>query len=185
MRFLVLVLLAVVVGCGGDEALHMAAASGDLETVKELVGGGAAVDARAGLLDWMALHLSARFGHLSVVEYLVDSGADVHAADRTGETALHYAAHGGHLEVVKYLVGLGASVDARDTIAGYTALLVAAWNGDLETVKFLVGQGAAVDAMDRWGDTPRDYAASCSTDTDNTAERRAGCAAVVEYLDSL
>ena len=78
MRFLVLVLLAAVVGCG-DEALHEAAEGGDLYTVKYLVARGADVDARNVDGD-TALHDAAYNGHLDVVEFLVGSGASVGAA---------------------------------------------------------------------------------------------------------
>ena len=139
MRFFMMVLVGLVLGCG-DAALHNAAFDGDLETVKELVGSGAAVDARdeAGLT---ALHYAAAEGHVSVVEYLVGQGADVNATDNEGWmalhwAALHYAAWFGHLDVVKFLVGAGADLEARDE-DGRTARDLAAYRGHTDVVEYL------------------------------------------------
>ena len=153
MRFLVLVLLAAVVGCG-DVTLHVAALDGDLYTVQYLVGQGADVNAR-DFFGQTALGKAAGKGHLEVVEFLVGAGADVDARIvddavveflvGSGATALHRAAWRGHLEVVKVLVGSGADLEARDE-NGDTALHRAAWDGHLEVVEFLVGAGASVGA---------------------------------------
>ena len=224
MRFLVLVLLAAVVGCAdmtlhnaaldgdlytvqylvargadvnardffGQTALGTAAGKGHLEVVEFLVGAGADVDARIvddAVVEFLlgsgatALHRAAWRGHLEVVKVLVGSGASVNAADEEGETPLHFAAWRGHLEVVKVLVGSGASVNAANE-EGETPLHEAAWKGQLDVVKYLVEQGASVNARAR-GWTARGLSVACSMDTDITDERRAGCSAVVSYLDSL
>ena len=132
-----------------------------------------------GLLCLTALNIAAFNGHLSVVEFLVGAGASV------DDGALRSAASGGQLAVVRYLVEeQGADLEATG-YDGSTALHDAAWYGRLSVVEYLVGQGADVNARKSNGVTARDEAVSCSTDADRSAERRADCSAVVEYLDSL
>ena len=167
----------------GDTALHVAARRGHLEVVEYLVGAGAYVRA-ANWSGRTALHVAAAFEHLEVLEFLVGAGADVNATDKRGRTALHDAALWGRLAVVEFLVGAGADMDARDNEYGRTALHFAA-SGDLAVVRYLVDRGADVDARDDDGDTPRDVAVACSTDTYYSDELKARCAAVVEYFDSL
>jgi len=204
MRFLVLVLFAAVMGCGGDDDLTPVEARvalkelgidyteskfldavkrGDLVVVKLFLQAGMSVNA-APSKGVTALLGAASYGHLSVVRYLVGQGADVNAKDDIGWTALHFAAREGQLEVVRYLVEHGAAVNAT-TNHGDTALHFAAGRGQLEVVRYLVEHGADVNARDYSGRTPRDWAAYCSTDTFISDEWRARCAAVVEYLDSL
>ena len=92
--------------------LAAAAAYGQLEVVKYLVGAGSSLTAEneRGRTPWA---YPARNGRLEVVKYLVGQGlVSVTATNSNGNTALHYAAGGGRLEVVKYLVGQGASVTA-------------------------------------------------------------------------
>ena len=162
-------------------ALHWAAARDRLETVKYLVGAGADVNTRDEDGDTV-LHSAAFWGNLAVVEFLVGAGADVNATENIGETVLHRSARFSLLEMVKFLVGVGADVNAANKY-GWTPLHLAATK-DLEMVEFLVGAGAVVDATDDDGKTPRDWAARCSR-TYDTDEKRANCAAVVEYFDSL
>ena len=71
-----MVLFAAVVGCG-DGALHKAAVDGDLETVKELVGAGADVNATTNN-GWTVLRTAIEGGNTAVVDYLdsLDEAAD-------------------------------------------------------------------------------------------------------------
>ena len=78
--------------------------------------------------------------------------------------------------LARMIVGAGAAVNATNRY-GSTALHRAAFWGRLSVVRYLVEEhGLDVDARDVRGDTPRDLAARC---------RRANCADVVSYFDSL
>ena len=101
MRFLVLVLLAAVVGCGGDDGVSPRDARGKL-------------DNRGIEFTAEAFQDSAFAGNLAVVRLFVQAGMSVNATNKWDWTVLHAAAGGGHLEVVEILVGAGAAVDARD-----------------------------------------------------------------------
>jgi ankyrin repeat protein len=72
-----------------------AAASGNLDAVKELLAKGADV-AKADINGGTALHAAALYGHNDIVKLLVDKGADVNAVftsgPNKGATPLHFAA---------------------------------------------------------------------------------------------
>jgi prolyl 4-hydroxylase len=95
----------------GSTVAHLAAQSGDLETLtaelskkKELI---TAKDNNG----WQPLHEGARGGHLDVVKYLVENGADINAKTHgSGGTALFYAKQQLDDEhpVVTFLESMGA-----------------------------------------------------------------------------
>ena len=159
MRFLMLVLLAVVVGCGGDDGVSPGDARGEL-------------DKRDIEYTDAAFLRAARSGDLEVVRLFVEAGMSVDARDNAGRTALHSAAREGHLEVVDFLVGAGLAVDTRAEY-GVTALHLAAFRGHLAVVRVLVDAGASLTATNNKGRTPRE------------AARRKGHTAIVAYFDSL
>ena len=130
VRFLTLVLVGLVLGCG---------------------------DARTELADRGIAYTKGAFskaaesGDLAVVKLFVESGMSVHTPDNDyGLTVLHFAAWKGHLEVVEYLVGQGADVNAK-TDDGDTVLHFAAWDGHTDVVRYLVGQGGGRERKDRQG----------------------------------
>ena len=108
MRYLLIVLIGLVLGCGDDGVSSRQAARSELGSLGITYREAAFVDAAA-------------VGNLAVVELFVVSGMSVNARVDGGSTALHRAASGGHLDVVEYLVGQGAVVNATDDF-GYTVL---------------------------------------------------------------
>lgn len=98
-------------------ALHLAAFSGDVTRVRQLLASGARVDQRsmhdAACGGATALHCAAVAGAAEVVDLLVRAGADLGARDEAGYTALHIAAERGDAAVVKVLVRAGAEVAAE------------------------------------------------------------------------
>lgn len=99
---------------GGFTPLLHAAMSGDLESVKVLLSGGAkinqgAADGATPLIVSIVKHNPA------VALYLLSQGADPNIAD-PGYTALHAAAVTGQIDVVKALIDKGADVDAGVTM---------------------------------------------------------------------
>ena len=102
MRFLLMVLVGLVLGCG-DDPVPPADAWADAR---------AELDSRGIEYTSEAFLDSAESGNLAVVKLFVAAGMPVIAND-IGWRALLYAAYGGHLAVVQYLVGAGANVMAR------------------------------------------------------------------------
>jgi uncharacterized protein len=128
---------------GASLALSDAAAVGNLDRVKQIVGTDPA-SAKAFSPDgFPVVALAAVFGHLDVVRYLAQNGADINAAatNGSGYNALTGAVASGHTEIVRWLLENGANPNYRYA-AGYSPLLTAAANGHLEIVKLLLNHGA-------------------------------------------
>ena len=71
----------------GRSPLHLAAAKGDVETVKVLVAAGAALDAR-DRSGSTPLHLAAAGQHTDVVKLLIESGADASGRNESRAASL-------------------------------------------------------------------------------------------------
>ena len=158
-------LLIGLVALGGPRAAESpvadAAQRGDLESVRELVRGGADVNAAQG--DGMtALHWAAQRGDAAMAEVLVYAGADVEAGTRIGGyTPLHIAARESHPGVAALLLAHGGDPDARTTNSGASPLHLAALSGDPAILRSLLDAGAEVDAPEgAWGQTPLVFAAA-------------------------
>lgn len=91
----------------GGTALIPAAERGHVETVRELIRAGVAVD-HVNNLGWTALLEAVILGdggprHTAIVQLLVDAGANVHLADRDGVTALQHAQQKGFRQIAAIL----------------------------------------------------------------------------------
>jgi len=75
---------------GKNGALFMAAASGDLALVKQLIKDGAEVNT-ASMNGYTALHRAAQNGHLEITKHLLEHGADPQAATIEKKTPLNIA----------------------------------------------------------------------------------------------
>lgn len=127
--------------------LNDAAAVGNLERVKELVGKDLAV-ARSFSPDGFSIFaLASAFGHLEIAKYLAEHGADINATatNSSGYNALTGAVASGHTEIVRWLLDHGADPNHRYG-PGYSPLLTAAANGHLEVLKLLLAHGADLQA---------------------------------------
>ena len=120
--------------------LYRAVWSGDVDTLKKLLAGGADVNVNDEDGD-PYLHEAVWRGHLEVAQVLIDAGADVNARDANGDPLLHEAIWRGHTEMVQILIDAGADVNAVDS-GGDPLLNEAIWRGHTEIEQILVSAGA-------------------------------------------
>ena len=105
------------------DALHRAAQSGDLESLKEVLATDIEVDRRDGQ-GWTALMHAANKGYSLLVELLLGTQADPDVQAPDGATSLFIAALHGHSEVIELLMEAGADITIRGP-KGKTATEVA------------------------------------------------------------
>lgn len=91
-------------------ALHIAAATGQLDAVNYLLSEAVGSDPRAARINnFTPLHSAAMRGHAAVCEVLLRAGAGVNVQTAPqGYAPLHSAAFAGHLEAIRVLLEHGA-----------------------------------------------------------------------------
>ena len=122
-------------------SLNEAAAMGDLDLVKSLIGKGAKVNRREDSFFKTPLHRAAMSGHIEVVKVLLAKGADIDARDSDGYSALHHAVEGGRVEVVELLIDKSADVNVINR-RGISPLDLARCRGFTKIVELLHKHGA-------------------------------------------
>lgn len=135
-----------------DTPLHLAAAAGDVETLRRLLDAGTPVDI-GDRENSTPLDVAAQSGQLDAVRLLVNAGADVRHSDSNGMTPLHFACYEGHDDAALYLLERGAD-PAATTARGSTPLHGAAAGGHTSTAALLLERGAPVNARNAGGYTP-------------------------------
>ena len=154
---------------GIDGELIRAAAVGQDDLVRDLLGKGANVNAScpAGT----PLGVAAFYGHLETIKVLIEKGADINEpvggwgvrpgpqfkAGDTGGTPLSCAISGGEVQIAKFLIEKGADIQTK-TKYGRTALAEAAISAP-DLVQSLVEKGADVNVKDSEGRSPLLFAA--------------------------
>jgi ankyrin repeat protein len=153
------------------QAIHFAAARGQVEVLQLLLAAGAKTDAsicgawpkqneeEEWQCDCQAIHLAAYYGHAEVVNLLLSKRVDVNVTGYDDATPLHYAAQQGRSEVVATLLKQGASPDAVTEYYSYTPLHWAAENNHAEVIQALAKAGAKIEALTDNADTPLHLAA--------------------------
>jgi hypothetical protein len=94
----------------GRTPLHLAAATGQEESMKLLVAGGANINLSTRRHGDTALHLATKSGRLSIVQFLVTSGAEIGRQNSVGATALQFAKTGHHYLIAKLLLAVAPPV---------------------------------------------------------------------------
>ena len=159
-RFLITFSMVPSVQTGGTR-LHIAAAMGQVDQVRELLDNGVRID-EAKDDGTTALHSAATMGHAEVVRLLVEEGAWVEATGNSGATPLMMAASMGHLGAVQALLDGGANPDTGHNYGKSTALHFAAEVGRDDVVRELCNRGAKVEAEKVTGGTALHSAADAN-----------------------
>ena len=131
------------------EAIHIAAAQGEEESLGAYLAAGAPVDA-VDYHNHTALFLAAVKGHDGCCEQLIKHGAKPNGRNHHGTTILEAAAGAGHIDIVKRLVRAGAEVNPDLLCCCSSSPLQAAIENaksPLELGMYLVDQNADVSVQ--------------------------------------
>lgn len=126
--------------------IHIAAASGSVETIGVLYQHGVAMDARDSA-GHRPLCVACHHGHVDVVKTFLSLKQPLSMPLKDGrdyDSPLCVAAKAGHVEVVELLIRRGASVNQKDE-HGSSPFRYAAHHGHPDVLKLLLDAGAEVD----------------------------------------
>lgn len=148
----------VLVELGATLDVFEAAAVGDAARVREVLAGGADVNAISAD-GFSPLGLAAFFGRAAVAQIVLEHGAHVNAVSANAMRAhpLHSAVAGNHETLARALVAAGAEVNAVQA-DDFTPLMAAAQNGNAALVAFLLTAGADTGAQTSEGRRAADLA---------------------------
>ncbi|MCW8984690.1 MAG: ankyrin repeat domain-containing protein [Thermoanaerobaculales bacterium] len=159
-------LLATALLLGGQTPAHAdysvtdlvdSAKRGDGHAVRNLIEGGADLDAR-GPMGYTALHWAGIRGHWRIFAELVAAGAPVNAVGSDGGTPLHWTCHHDNPDAVQLLLDAGADVSIQNRW-GRTPLHVAARRNCMLVAELLLEAGADPNPTTKEGWTPMHVAA--------------------------
>ena len=144
----------------GASAIHLAAVSGDVRSIKALLDKGVAVDTRSKNKDRITpLFVASFYGRIDAMRTLLDAGASTSltmGGGFGGYTALTGAVINDQLDAVTFLVSKG--VDIRATRKGITVVHEAARTNAARSLRFFLDQGLSATAKDNDGHTPLIFA---------------------------
>ncbi|XP_058528745.1 inversin isoform X3 [Ochotona princeps] len=135
----------------GGTALHAAALSGHVSTVKLLLENNAQVDA-VDVMKHTPLFRACEMGHKDVIQTLIKGGARVDLVDQDGHSLLHWAALGGNADVCQILIENKINPNVQD-YAGRTPLQCAAYGGYINCMAVLMENNADPNIQDKEGRT--------------------------------
>ena len=156
--------LGAVRAAGGELDVFEAAAFGDVDRLRSLLGGDPSLGTACSGDGFTPLHLAAFFDGPDAARVLLDAGAEVdaHGTGWMTGTALQSAASARNLPVAEVLTAAGADPDARQG-QGWTPLHSAAHNGDVAMIEVLLAAGADITLADDEGRTAADHARDDAT----------------------
>ena len=141
-------------------ALMQAVKANKLDTVAQLLAGGANVNQADGGGDWPVI-MAAYLGHTAVLELLLQAGADLGVLDPGMKaTALHAAAYAGRTEAASVLIAHGIAINTQGPYNGYTALHDAIWENNIDTARVILEAGADLTLQSHSGETALSFAKS-------------------------
>jgi hypothetical protein len=142
----------VVRGAQAPKTLHEAAATGDVEQIKQYVAKKANLNALDGG-GYTPLKRATEAGQLEAVKALLDGGANPNVKDAQGLTVLHWVCMSDRADIAEALLAGKADPAAKDP-AGRAPLHCAVQSGQLGIVEALIKGGADVNALTTGGQSP-------------------------------
>jgi ankyrin repeat protein len=138
-------MVGYLVAKGASYDISIAAAIGDAEHVRALLGQLPELSNAKDSAGRSALYYAAKRGHIRVVEALLSYGADPNQEETSAPqgAALHAAARGNYLECAKLLLAHGANPDAEVEASG-NAVFISISNGHSDMQQLLYAHGGTV-----------------------------------------
>lgn len=123
--------------------LWIAAASGDVCTIRSLIADGVDVMAMNDH-GWTALHYAAWRDQANAVRVLIKAEAELEAKTNAGWVPLHFAAWEVGGKAVQVLIDAGADIEARDE-DDFTPLHFAAWDDEAKGARAAIKAEAGIE----------------------------------------
>ena len=161
-QLLITIAAVVLVGCGPsvpDISIHEAAATGNIQAVKQHLANGADVNAIYSE-GWSVLDMALTSKNQEVITLVKTSGGHSNA-----DKSIFAASGIGNIEAVKQHLASGVDVNTKDSQSG-TPLHYA--SDQIKVAELLLEKDARVNSVDYRGRTPLDYAMS-ATDSETAA----------------
>ena len=136
----------------GAEPIHLAAQTGNVETIKVLVQAGADINEEVRTSHMTPIHFAAEYqDSFEHIVGLANLGARIDGKDYMSWTPLHWASWRGHLASLNALLECGASV-LTQTLDGNASIMLATANNSSRCVQRLieVGADASVIRSSQW-----------------------------------
>lgn len=133
--------------------LHLAAESGNLDEVREIVQKDNALVNATDRAGRTPLYSAIFNGRLDVMDELINSGALMNVSDIDMQSPLEYALMFGQYEAAIKCIVSGSEVNNYDKY-GDLPIHIAAKNSQYDLIKALVAHGANVNEVDCFGRTP-------------------------------
>lgn len=144
----------------GSPLVEVAARSGLVWLVKDLISRGVSFEGAEGLEGAPQSHLShvvAEAGQPELIEILAETGADLNVTNQYGENPIHIAVGSGSFDVLRPLYQQGVSIDRADG-SGATPVHLAVMRRDPDSLRELLSLGANPNTPGPEGQLPIDFA---------------------------
>lgn len=144
-----MILLSSIVPVQAGE-IHTAAASGDLNKVRFMLGEDSTLLESRDENGSTPLHITCIRNQVALAHFLLDQGANVNARNKWGQTPLHWAngVFGQDISLIRRLIDLGSDVNACGN-RGESVLQWAAMRNNYDVVKLLIEKGADLELYDQ------------------------------------
>lgn len=149
--------------------LHLAAASGDLNSLTYYIGKGFSVNNIVG--DYTPLHMAVLSGQQATIERLLEHGAEINFETTNFDTALSLSLLMGHDSLAKFLLERGAVLSTK---ANESVLKLAVLFGCEKTICYLREKGHDISSLDEHGNSYLHQAALASHNSANVVSRFIG-----------
>jgi len=134
-----------------DKQLLKACEHGDIDTVRDLLDGGADINYENNTLT--PLSTATWNGHTEIVKLLLDRGADMYHANKS-INPLILSCIKGYVDIASMLIEKGADMELSDHNVGWTPMICACNQNKKDIVILLLNKGAKIESRDELESSP-------------------------------